>query len=64
MINKNSSEAIAFGLRIYILPLIIVVGSILNLLSFFVMKRIRSTTSYYMSILGLTDTGTLFNFFF
>ena len=44
-------------LRAYALPVIIMIGSILNMLSLFVMKRLKSTTSFYMSILALADTG-------
>ena len=47
-------------LRLYVLPVLIICGIILNMLSFMVMKRLRpSTTSKYMSLLGLVDTSAL-----
>ena len=47
-------------IRIYVLPSVITVGTILNLLSLVVMKRINQTAiSYYMSILAIADTGIL-----
>jgi hypothetical protein len=49
---------ISIVLRSFLLPIIIVVGSFLNILSFLVMRRIKSNTSFYMSVLGLVDTGT------
>ena len=51
---------VAYFLRLYILPGLVLVGFVLNMLSFFVMKRIRSsTTSKYMALLGLVDCGVL-----
>jgi len=46
-------------LRVYVLPIIISIGIIFNLLSFFVMRRIHSTTSFYLSILNLSDSAVL-----
>ena len=54
----NIFQAVYF-LRVYTLPVIIIIGTILNLLSFFVMRRIKSSTSFYFSILGLSDTLVL-----
>jgi hypothetical protein len=54
----NHFQAVNF-LRVYLLPAIILAGSILNLLSFFVMRRMKSSTSFYFSILGLSDTLVL-----
>ena len=51
---------IAHFLRAYILPVLIICGFFLNMLSFFVMRRIKnSTTSNYMACLGLIDSGVL-----
>jgi hypothetical protein len=51
---------LAYVLRVYMLPVLIIGGSILNMLSFAVMRRIRSSsTSNYMATLGLVDTGVL-----
>jgi hypothetical protein len=47
-------------LRIYVLPVLIFTGFILNMLSFLVMRRLHgTTTSYYMAILGLVDCCVL-----
>lgn len=50
-----------YYLRVFVLPVLIVCGFVLNMLSFLVMKRIRScsTTSNYMAFLGLVDSGVL-----
>ena len=46
------------SVRNIILPVLIVIGFFLNILSFFVMKRIDSTAlSFYFSILSLLDTS-------
>jgi hypothetical protein len=45
------------ALRETLLPVIVFLGTIFNLISFFVMRRMQSSTSYYLSILGLIDTG-------
>lgn len=62
-LDENEDEwmtDLAVYLRITVLPFIIVIGSLFNLLAFFVMRRIRySATSYYMAILGLVDFGVL-----
>ena len=53
------SELAAF-LRVYVLPAVVISGVTLNLLSFFVMRNIRSSaTSHYMSCLGLVDSAVL-----
>jgi hypothetical protein len=60
MTNSTTTSAVSKNIiRCYVLPVIIILGSCLNLLSFFVMKRIGSTTSFFMSILGLVDTFIL-----
>jgi hypothetical protein len=48
---------ISYILRAHCLPFIIVFGLLFNLLSFFVMRRIKTPTSFYITILGLSDTG-------
>ncbi len=50
-----------YYVRAYVLPILIVMGTFLNILSFLVMRRMRSysTTSKYMAILGLIDSGVL-----
>lgn len=51
---------VAYVLRVYFLPVLIIGGAILNMLSFAVMRRIRSSiTSNYMATLGLVDSGVL-----
>lgn len=51
---------VAYYLRAYFLPVLIIGGSVLNMLSFAVMRRIRSSiTSNYMATLGLVDSGVL-----
>lgn len=48
-------------LREYVLPVLMVFGAVLNLLSFLIMRRMRnfSITSKYMSLLGLVDLSVL-----
>ena len=53
----NSSTLIIYLIRVYAIPVVIFLGCFLNILSFFVMKRFKSTASFYMTILALTDTG-------
>ena len=56
-----SSSPAAHIIRVYCLPFIIIIGAAFNLLSFFVMRRIESTTfSFFMSIISVTDTILLF----
>lgn len=51
---------LGYYLRLYVVPVLVIIGFILNMLSFLVMKRIRSsTTSNYMALLGLVDSGVL-----
>ena len=56
-----SDQTPGYYLRVYILPVLILFGTILNLLSFMVMRRMQSfsTTSKYMAALGLIDSGVL-----
>jgi hypothetical protein len=54
---KELSILTTYILRAYALPVIIVIGTILNMLSLFVMRRLHSATSFYMLILALADTG-------
>ena len=49
----NSASIIQF----YVLPVVIMIGVTLNLMSLMVMKRIKSTTSFYIRLLALADTG-------
>ena len=46
-----------YRIRTYVLPIVIILGSFLNILSFFVMRRFKSTTSFYMILLAFVDTG-------
>jgi len=49
-----------YFMRRFMLPILITCGFVLNMFSFFVMKRIRgSSTAKYMSFLGLVDSGVL-----
>ena len=53
----NLQTPISLIIRTYVLPIVIFIGTILNTLSFIVMRRIGSTTiSFYMSILAIVDT--------
>ena len=45
--------------RTCILPVIVTTGIILNLFLFFIMKKLKSTTSIYMSMLSLSLADTL-----
>ena len=57
---EYENNKFTYFLRVVIFPVVIIVGIILNLLSFFVMRRVQgSTTSYYMAVLGLVDCGVL-----
>ncbi|CAF0774904.1 unnamed protein product [Brachionus calyciflorus] len=53
---------VPFYLRVIVLPFVISFGFVLNMLTFFVMRKIRnfSTTSTYMASLGLVNSGVLF----
>ncbi|RNA33907.1 FMRFamide receptor-like [Brachionus plicatilis] len=50
-----------YYLRVFALPCIIIFGFVLNVVSFFVTRKIRnlSITSHYMGSLGLIDSGVL-----
>lgn len=51
---------VAYVLRTFLLPILIVLGFLLNMISFFVMKQIRgSITANYMSFLALIDSAVL-----
>lgn len=54
---ENSYNNISSILRLYVLPVLIVTGCVLNSLSFYVMIHIHSTTGFYISILAIADTG-------
>ena len=64
-VNQTSevfSEEVARMIIITTFPVIIIVGTIGNLLTFFVMQKGSlkdSSTCFYMSILALADTGKL-----
>ena len=49
----------AYALRVFILPIIIVIGSFFNLLLFFVMRKVNTTTSLYLRLLAIVDTVVL-----
>ena len=58
--TDNTGEELARMIRIITYPVIIILGTIGNMLSFIVMKRgslKHSSTGFYMSILALADTG-------
>lgn len=58
--SLSEMSEVAYTLRVYFLPVLVIGGSILNMLSFAVMRRIRSSiTSNYMATLGLVDSGVL-----
>jgi hypothetical protein len=45
-------------IRGYVLPIVIIIGTISNTLSFIVMRRMSSTIiNFYMSVLAITDTS-------
>ena len=48
---------VTYFLRAYCLPVIIIFGLLFNLISFFVMRRIKTPTSFYITVLGLSDSG-------
>lgn len=51
---------ITINLRSYGIPILIIIGSVLNMISFLVLKRIKSSsTAQYMSFLGIVDTLVL-----
>ncbi len=51
---------ITINLRSFGIPILIIIGSILNMISFLVLKRIKSSsTAQYMSFLGIVDTLVL-----
>jgi hypothetical protein len=56
MINTTTTYLPAQLIRIYCLPVVVIIGTILNMFSFLVMRRVTSTTSLYMTILSVTDT--------
>ena len=58
----SSTSLIIYRIRAYILPVVILLGCILNILSFFVMRRLHSTTGFYMMVLAFADTGETFFF--
>lgn len=60
--NKSMYLTSTHLLQIYVFPMLITCGFVLNFFSFFVMKRITTTTktAKYMSYLALIDSGVLF----
>jgi hypothetical protein len=50
---------LAYTLRVYVLPIIILVGSFFNLFLFFVMRRFNTPISIYLQLLPLADTCVL-----
>ena len=65
MNNETSSGAIlalVYRIEIIILPILIIFGSIFNIMTFIVMRRRRmrvSSTCFYMAALAVTDTLVL-----
>ena len=58
-ISKRTSEEIARLIQIIVRPILIVIGTIGNLLTFYIMRRtsLKDVSScFYMSILALADT--------
>jgi len=56
--SLTDHDALTFNLFIYVLPLMIVVGSVANFLVFLVMRRPKmrhQTTGFYMAILAIAD---------
>ena len=52
-------QMIAYALRVFFLPIIIVIGSFLNTFLFFVMRQLQTTTSLYLQLLAIVDTVVL-----
>jgi hypothetical protein len=50
--------------RVYALPVILALGSIFNLLSFLISRKIRTTAGFYVSILGISDLSIYIKFYF
>jgi hypothetical protein len=56
--KMNFQTKFALLIRGYVLPIVIIIGTISNTLSFIVMRRMNSTIiSFYMSILAIADTS-------
>lgn len=58
---SNLALNLPYYLRVFALPCIIIFGFLLNIVSYFVTRKIRnlSITSHYMGSLGLIDSGVL-----
>jgi len=52
-------NSLIYHLRANGLLIVIIIGTVFNTLLFFIMRRVKSATSFYMSILALVDTGKL-----
>ena len=50
-------NSVVYSIRTFGLPIVIITGTIFNTFLFLIMRRIKSATAFYMSILALTDTG-------
>ena len=66
-VNEDTDDLYETTRMIHIIvrPILVVVGSIGNLLSFYIMRRgslKKSSTCFHMSILALADTGEVFIF--
>ena len=62
---KWTSEEIARLIHIIIRPILIVIGTIGNCLSFYIMRRtsLKDVSScFYMSLLAVADTGRFYSF--
>lgn len=58
---SNLAINLPYYLRVFVLPCIVIFGFVLNIVSYFVTRKIRnlSITSHYMGSLGLIDSGVL-----
>jgi len=60
--NSDAILAIVYRIEIITLPILIIFGSICNIMTFIVMRRRRmriSSTCFYMAALAVTDTLVL-----
>lgn len=60
--NSHAIMAIVYRIEIITLPILIIFGSIFNIMTFIVMRRRRmriSSTCFYMAALAVTDTLVL-----
>jgi hypothetical protein len=55
-------NSLIYHLRANGLLIVIIIGTVFNTFLFFIMRRVKSATSFYMSILALVDTGKLIKY--